>query len=204
MKNTKLGFVLLIVIIIFSVISIMNDTLYKDLISTITALIGMFAIWYQLKKEKDISEAEFIVNLNNSFVENEGIKKIYDKLRCNVRNVDANPFNEDDRKYIVDYLTYFETIYILYKKGIFKISEIDEMFAYRFFLLINDKYIQDIELSPNGEYYFDLYDFYKVWKEYRQKKSKEIIKIEHCFEEFYKKRLCQEEKKLNKLEIEIE
>lgn len=201
-KNSNLLLIALVIVVIFVIISFMTtNSLVKDIISSMTALIGMIAIWYQLKKEKDISEAEFIVNLNNSFVENEGIKYIYNILRANINNKDTNLFKEDERKYIVDYLTYFETVYILHKKGIFHISEIDEMFAYRFFVIINDKSIQSIELVPNGDYYNDLYDFYKIWKQYRQKKGKEIIKEENCFAEFFENR-SQDFREKNNIGIE--
>ena len=36
-------------------------------ISTATAIIGVFAIWFQMKRERDINEAEFILNFNEPY-----------------------------------------------------------------------------------------------------------------------------------------
>ena len=40
------------------------------IITTVTAIIGAFAIWFQMKRERDINEAEFIMNYNINFIEN--------------------------------------------------------------------------------------------------------------------------------------
>ena len=176
-----------VVLVVLAITSAtIHDGVFESIVTMIIAITGAIAIWYQLKKEKDIDEASFIVNLNNSFVENDGIKKIYSELRGNMNTLDVNPFDaQAERRYIVDYLTYFETIYILYKKDVFSIAELDEMFAFRFFIAINDPYIQQIELKPNGPFYEDLYILYKPWKEYRLKKGKSIVKAEHDFQAFY-------------------
>lgn len=161
-------------------------SVYKQVLSSVITFTGVFALWYQFKKEKDITEAGFILDLNNTFVHDQGIKDIYSKLRKNINN-DERYLGEEDRKYVVDYLTFFETLYILYKKEVFKIDEINDMFAYRFFLGVNNSEVRRLELDENGDFFRALYDFYIPWAEFRRKNNFEIINSHLDFEKYYLK-----------------
>lgn len=181
-KNRILMIVLLVVLLMFvtSVItSLISNNVIKvnskisDIINSLAAVVGIIAIWYQMKREKDLSEAEFIINLNNSFTSNMEIKTIYRKLEeCKLINED--PFTNEDNISIVDYLTFFETLNNLLKRRIIKFEMIDDLFSYRFFIAVHNTYIQDRELIKDKEYYNNIYILHKKWTEYRKKNNKDI------------------------------
>jgi len=182
MRNRSKTF--LIIIIIFMVIFITslissNNVLtnkyetVKDLIGSITAIIGVIAIWYQMKRDKDLTEAEFINNLNNTFTTNPDIKYIFAKLQNN-RGSKADPFIDEDMIKVVDYLTFFETISNLIQRHVLNFEMINDLFSYRFFIIIHNIHIQDREIIPDNSYYGNLYTLHKLWVHYRKKNNLDI------------------------------
>ena len=97
-----------------------------DLLGTIISVLGLLGVFVELRSSKQLSEGSFITQLNDSFNNNERIQYLYKKLQMN------DTITEDDTTAIVEYLTYFETVYILLKKRVIKVSLIDDLFSYRF------------------------------------------------------------------------
>jgi hypothetical protein len=177
-----------IVIFILVISSITSGTLvliYKDeligqAITTITAVIGACAIWVQMQKSKKLNEGEFIVNLNKQFIENQSIYSLFLKMEKYERtDKQTNPFTEDDIAKIASYMTFFEVIYSLITRKIIKIWMIDDLFAYQFFLLLNNKYIQELELLPCQEYYVNVYKLADLWLNYRAKMGNSVLNIDN-------------------------
>jgi hypothetical protein len=148
---------------------------FVEYFAIIGALGGIVAIWYQMREEKKISEGEFIYSIYDGFSNNDNIKKIYHKLENykNEKNV-KDPFTKGDIGYIIDYLTFFETMYLLVKRKILTIDIIDELFAYRFFIAVHNPFIQKNNLIKYDTFYPDTYKLHKLWVNYR-KKNKKII-----------------------------
>lgn len=187
-KNRLLFTVIIVFGITYTLVNTIGETDWiKGILTSVVTVVGVSVILFQLKRDKDIAEADFILNLNNTFVQDEGIKKIYDLLRKNVNNEDSEYLNEEDRKYVVDYLTFFETVYILYKKEIFTMKELNKMFAYRFFIAVNNPEVRRLELDENGEFFDALYLLYKDWKKFRTDNGFEILNNHLDFKEYYEK-----------------
>lgn len=161
---------------------VMKRTAITDIIATATALVGALAIWFQMKRARDMEEGSFIVGLNESFLSSDGIRAIYRKLVSNT------PLTEDDRVEIVEYLTFFETIYVLLERGLVEISVLDELFSYRFFLAVNNPDIQRLELICDAPYYKNLYALDYTWSTYRRKHGKTVQlegSLAQCNQDYY-------------------
>ena len=159
-----------------TLVLIFKDPLIGQAITTFTAVVGACAIWFQMKKNKNLNEGEFIVGLNNQFIENQSIYSLFLKMEKFERtDKKINPFTEDDIAKIAGYMTFFEVIYSLITRKIIKLWMIDDLFAYQFFLLINNKYIQDLELLPCQEYYINVYRLADMWEKYRLKNSNSTL-----------------------------
>lgn len=156
----------------------LDDTLlssYIEFFGIVGALAGIVAIYFQMKREKNISEGEFIYSLYDGFSNNENIKNIYHKLEdCTNKGCKRDPFVKDDIGYIIDYLTFFETMYLLIKRKIITIDLIDELFAYRFFIAVHNPYVQKHNLIKYNTFYKNTYRLHKRWVEYRQKNNDQI------------------------------
>jgi len=162
-------------------------------ITTLTTIIGVFAVWLQMQKGKKLNEGEFILNLRKQFVDNPHLFQLSLKLEKYDRSDKTeNPFSEDDISDIAAYMTFFEVMYLLIKRDIIKLTMVDLLFAFHFFLLINNPRIQEIELIPCQEYYIDVYRLYLEWITYRQKKNMPVYGFENNILSKLDKKLLQQ------------
>lgn len=156
-------------------------SLFISLAEAVGLLVSLLIAVYQLKDSKEIARATFIIELNRSFIENEDFTDLYDKLQacfdgdCKCR-LDHNKCDKDknslcaldvEKSVISNYLTFFETVYILHKKGVISFDILDDLFAYRFFLAIHSKYVQQKKLIYQPQNFTNIYLLEKEWLAYR-------------------------------------
>ena len=154
-------------------------SLWITLLEVIGVLGTIIIAVMQLRDSKEISRASFIVELNRTFVENEDYTKIYNALQnCLDKRCANSPCDEKhcdlhfEKSLISNYLTFFETIYILYKKEVISFDIIDDLFAYRFFLAVHSRLIQQEKLIPQPDNFKNIFLLEKEWLEYRASKGK--------------------------------
>lgn len=140
-----------------------------DLLGTIISVLGLLGVFVELRSSKQLSEGSFITQLNDSFNNNERIQYLYKKLQMN------DTITEDDTTAIVEYLTYFETVYILLKKRVIKMSLIDDLFSYRFSLALNNDTIKRLSLIKFDTEYVNVYCLDKYWNHYRVKMGRKPV-----------------------------
>lgn len=92
--------------------------------------LGVICIGYELEMSQRIQEAQFIFELNHAFVENACYAKVYDKLEMADRMQKEVKLKTIE---ISNYLTFFETMYLLLQERVIEIETLDDLFAYRFF-----------------------------------------------------------------------
>jgi hypothetical protein len=144
-------------------------------IPIILAIVSAILIWTELKQTKKIQEAEFVVSLNQSYVENETYAKVYtcleqayiDKMEPNLARIE-----------ISNYLTFFETMYLLINKKVINYKVLNDLFAYRFFLAVHSEYVQSEKLVKNPDNFRNIYKLEKEWIEYRKKEKLTIFRDE--------------------------
>lgn len=97
-------------------------------------------------------------------------------LKCDhMRLTGENTFNEDDYFDIVTYAQWLETLSSLINRNIVNFSVIDDMYNYLFFVFVNNKYIQEVELVPSQKFYKGIYKAHADWIKYLKRKDKEIL-----------------------------
>ena len=161
MKHTLPIILLLILFLMIAIYLLLSNNLAGDFLVSLTAVVGALAIWFEIKRGKEIAEGEFVITLNNSYLMNPDIKAIYRKI------ISGEKIEEADRAAVVEYLTFFETLYILMNRDVVNISMIDDLFAYRFFSAVNNKDIQDMELVKDAIYYKNIYRLDNLWHKHR-------------------------------------
>jgi len=173
-----IAFIFVIIIIPILFFESIDENIYSKLIEyfgILGAIGGIIAIYFQMRREKNISEGEFIYSLYDGFSNNENFKKIYNKLEiCNSTNCRKDPFNKEEIGYIIDYLSFFETMYLLIKRGILTIDLIDELFSYRYFIAVHNPFVQKHNLLKYDIYYKNSYRLHKMWIDHRIKKGRDI------------------------------
>ena len=126
----------------------------------------------QLYGSKEIARATFIMELNQNYVENSEYMHVYNTLQTLYDEMQAGKEHSDadvgiDKGSISNYLTFFETIYILKNRGVISFDIVDDLFAYRFFLAVHSDLFQKNKLGAQPENFRNIYKLEKEWLEYR-------------------------------------
>lgn len=144
-----------------------ENTVFFELLTTITAVFGVWSLISQRDKEKVLDEAKFIFELNKQYTTNEKYQGLLNLLEYG----SPDTFPSDIADIIAQYFDFFEPIYILAKKDILNIKLIDDLFCFRFFAVVNNSYVQDKVLTPHKEYYANIVKLHYIWKKYRLSKK---------------------------------
>ena len=160
----------------------------------------MFTV-QQIVGSKEVAKGTFIMDLNKSYVDNPENIKIYNILQSQFDSMQStNPAyrpaitDSIEKSSISNYLTFFETLYILKNRGVIEFEIIDDLFAYRFFLAVHSELFQELKLKPQPENFRNIFKLEKEWLDYRVKIGK-ITRAE--LDETYKNysKLSDEDKK---------
>ena len=92
---------------------------FDKIMAMLSLLVSAFSAYFivlQLKGERTISEADFLVNLNQTFTGDAGYAKVYTELEKELNDPPERP--ELSRIEISNYLTFFETIYLLIEEKV--------------------------------------------------------------------------------------
>ena len=149
-----------------------NKTLV-DLLSFLSTIIGILVIGIELNGSSKVTTADMLINLNNYFHDNENIMNLYQRLEIALNKDLEFEFDiDDDSLNLGAYATFFENIFLLVNNKIAKISDIDMLFSFRFFLFMNNPDIQRKYLLATSASYCNLFLLYDIWIDYKNHNSK--------------------------------
>ena len=145
----------------------------------IAAIIGLIAIWYQLKKNKEINDAQFVIEIFEQF-------RSHSQLLSKINPYeDRNKhLNKDDKSSIVSLLGFYESIFYLLNKNAISFETVDNSFGYTFFSLVHNEYVQLSELETYGDYYKTIFRLHKLWVNYRKSNKESIVGQNNSLENF--------------------
>lgn len=151
----------------------------SNIVTIITAIVGAVALFVQFKKDKDLNMASFVIDYSVQFYDIYNLNNILNELeKCRV-NLNYKLDIEKNYQDIVAYLQWLESLAALVNSGLLTIEKIDDVLSYRFFLIVNNKQIQEAELIPCREFYRGIFKLYETWSNYKKKKGLFIIFQEH-------------------------
>lgn len=156
-----------------------------EIASLITAVLGVVLLAVEIYQSRKITEADFLADLNASFVVNEDYKKAYTLFE----NYDFENLPDIDMEniHISNYLTFFEIFQLLIDRGTLSIEMLNDLFGYRFFIAVHNPYVQRKKLAKSPENFVNLYLLEKEWMEYRKKKGLPIFHEEYSLEKIIDK-----------------
>jgi hypothetical protein len=143
----------------------------------VAAIIGLIAIWYQLKKNKEINDAQFVIEIFEQFRSH---NQLFSKINPYEQR-DKN-LNKEDKNKIVSLLGFYESIYYLLEKNVISFETVNNSFGYTFFSLVHHEYVQESELVSYGEYYRTIFKLHKIWVKYRKSINQKIVGQENSLE----------------------
>lgn len=163
-----------------------------DMISGVIAAVAAGMVLFQLKQDEnekirqnEIEEASFMLQYNQSFIQDDNMAMVEDLLEQQTfYGREGNIINDSNRQKFINYLVYLEGFAPLIINEVVQLEHVDDLMAYRFFLAMNNKEIQDTQLKPYAEYYLGCFKLYKVWAEYRREKGESILLSENALDEW--------------------
>ena len=179
---SRISFISIILIslslVALSLFDVINET-FVSLITIITAIVGAFGIWLELNKEQEINQASFILSINSDFYALGGkgtmytaeLEKMLDDDFAGTKKLNLT---KENQVMVVQYLVWVKTLSSLINRKMIKISAIDDLFSYKFFIAVNNAQIQEMELIPYKTAYKGIFKAHKLWKKYRDKHGLEI------------------------------
>lgn len=180
MKNKTKIMGYIVVIVFCAGLATLSITEHIDFIqyfSLIAAVLGVVLLAVEIYQSRKITEAEFLANLNASFVSNEDYKRAYTLFE----NYDFEKLPDIglDNIYISNYLTFFEIFQLLIERGTLTIDMLNDLFGYRFFIAVHNPYVQKKKLVKSPDNFRNLYLLEKEWIDYRRHKGLPIFHEEY-------------------------
>ena len=147
----------------------------SNIVTIITAIIGAVALFIQFKKDKELNEASFVIDYSVQFYDIYNLGDVLDELESCRKDkkykLDMNKYYKD----IVAYLQWLESLAALVNSNVLSVDKIDDVLSYRFFLIVNNKQVQQHEIIPCRMFYRGIYRLYAAWSEYKKKNNLPII-----------------------------
>lgn len=192
-KNSELKYyVAIVLVVVLYLIAAHYSSDVSELstiITTVTALIAAVAFWMQLKRTENLDEANFIMSLNDQFISNDEMTKIEHALELYYdQDFDGHEGtlelvldrDHNDCQRLINYLVYMEGLAALIKRNVMHLGVIDDLFAYRFFIAVNNPIIQKFELLPYANYYQGCFELSEMWTKEWRKEGRPIPLDQHA------------------------
>ena len=169
----------------------------SNMIDGVIAAIAAGLVLYQLKltreteeHQSDIEEATFILQYNQSFIQDPNMAYVETLLEKQTFYGNTEQMiTDENREKFINYLVYLEGIAPLILRGVFHLEHIDDLMAYRFFLIVNNREVQNDQLKAFPEYYRGCFKVYRKWVKFRKDHNREVLSEENGldkWEEFEK------------------
>lgn len=179
LKKTSVISILSTLILIAALVSTlwMDDGIGSrivNVVTVVTAIIGAVALFIQFKKDKQINTASFLMEYSKSFYNDYDLLDAFTEL--DKHNTDPS-YQFDFKKFqpkIVVYLQWIESIASLIEQNTIDLYTIDNIMSYRFFIIVNNKQVQEGEIIPNASFYRGTYYLYDRWYKFEQERGLEI------------------------------
>lgn len=173
MKNGRIITVLSVFLLVLSLIGtiFLEDNIASKIfnaVTVVTAVAGAIALFVQFKKDKQINEASFIFDFSASFYDQYNCSDIVQLLDDYAdKKVDTIDYDKNIA-IIVRYMQWIESISAIIDEKTIQLKSIDQVLGYRFFIIVNNKEIQEKELIPYRLHYIGTFKLYKKWYEYKK------------------------------------
>lgn len=226
-KKTKETLVIILataVVMSVTVYSIVSDDILKDVVIALISLFAAVAVFIQIRQGTDIAKAEFVMGLQETYTNSTGFSNLFMTCWNDYKNCEGKKFPDendvscvspltdkylkenDGREILLNYLTFFESIYLMKEQGNLDFEILDELFGRRFFIIVTNKAVQTHDLTANKDYYENVISLYNDWVSYRTKSiEKNSKKDEDKYKEKEEKKFLRfDEHKSNKILLKEE
>lgn len=178
MRKNNIYYIYAFLIIMFLVLSLfLEDKIGSRIITVVTvstAALGAISIFIQYKRDKDVNQATFTLEYAKYFHSLNKVEEVMAALD-DYRLGKRDNLEKINYQGLVNYLVWCEELATLYQRNVIDIESVDNIFSYTFFLVTNNKYVQEKELCPQAEFYKGTFYLHKKWTDYKKATNQPII-----------------------------
>lgn len=148
-----------------------GDEAAVGIVSIAVTLVGTIFIAVELKNGAEVTCSQMLIDLNNYFHDSDRLMGVYQALElCEAdKDYSSRHWQGISSVDIAQFCTFFENLYLLYRHHIASMEDLDDLFGYRFFLFLNNPYIQENYILPTSSSYVQIFELYTVWIRYRKR-----------------------------------
>lgn len=167
---TLLGACVMIAVYFF----LRNQKIETSLIMDCLAILTAVAFFLEYHQNNKVNEAQFVIDLNNQFINEGNLAAVEHDLEMYFTHPKEREKYESEflKKYaleegvhqdFVNYLVHLEGVAALVNDGVLRLSAINDLMAYRYFIAVNNPVVQQFELIPYQDYYQGLIRLFPKW-----------------------------------------
>ncbi len=142
-----------------------------DLIQAVVAILSAAFVVVELRRSANTTHGEFVLSLQEQYETSEGFAELFNICwKYHEREISGRElykYLEDHRTILLNYFTFFESMYLMVTKKSLQMKDLDELFGRRFLSVANNKIVQEVDLIRNHDYYTNIFKLYKRWRQYR-------------------------------------
>ncbi|SFT31972.1 Protein N-acetyltransferase, RimJ/RimL family [Lachnospiraceae bacterium XBD2001] len=151
-----------------------------DLIQAVVAVLSAAFVVVELRRSANTTHGEFVLSLQEQYETSEGFAELFDTCwkyhEHEISGNDLYKYLEDHRTVLLNYFTFFESMYLMVTKKSLQMKDLDELFGRRFLSVANNKIVQEVDLIRNHDYYTNIFKLYKKWRKYRGENGNYFLK----------------------------
>lgn len=143
----------------------------SEIITLLVTVGAAFVAVKELHDSKKTAKGEFILNLQQAYADNGTFADLFEQCWHNYNNdlsdEALSKYLEEHEKELLNYLTFFESMYLMTEDGLLKMETLDELFGRRFMIVVSNKKVQETDLVKNAAHYENVFKLYDKWCRYR-------------------------------------
>lgn len=167
---------IVVMYIVLGVDALLGETKLFALITAVTAIVGVFGLIYQQSRLREVNSAQFLTTLSQMYINHNEYQELLDELEQTRKTRKGANITEEQKRIAANCLDFFEPVYVLIKSNAITMAQIDDLFCYRFFALVNNPIVQDCVIRPYHLYYSNIAKLHKEWTRFiiRSSKNKKV------------------------------
>lgn len=175
LKQEPLLLMIPVILIVFYIIirsSNIDTQPFIDCLAIFTAV----AFFFEYHQNGKLNEAQFIIDLNNQFINEGNIAAVehdlemyfthpHEREKYKAEFLEKYALEKPEHQDFINYLVHLEGMAALVNDGVLRLSAIKDLMSYRYFIAVNNPVVQEFELIPYQAYYQGIIKLYPTWAE---------------------------------------
>lgn len=148
---------------------------YIPAIAVILSAVGLFVVFLQLRQSANTATASLLISINRDL-------NSFSDVAIWLEHNEPSELDAELEERVLDYISYFEGLFISFKRNLFSIEEVNDYFGGRFLRLTNHPEVQSRFLCNKDKYgdiFNPIFRMHAMIKDHRERKNLSDLYGEH-------------------------